>query len=235
VASNVTPSTETIQKTAADNYEKARETYNGAQEIKMQLGSMESAFRALNSSGWSSTGTGAQARLQMAKAMNSVWQTLGVQGQDLPFDPQKIAKWEELTKDSTRLGFALARTLGAREAMQIVQGAIKANPSVENSPTGARMVLNTIRQNAERQSDYFEYATKYAQSHAGDLIGAEVEFNKLNPPSLYARRAITQAQKDIPQEAIEQLRNDPSLAGAFDQYYGSKGLAAMFMGKTAAQ
>src|SRR5262249_23495998 len=144
VASTVTPSTEAIQKTAADNYEKARETYNGAQEIKMQLGSMESAFRALNSAGWSTTGNGAQARLPLAKAMNSVWQTLGSKDQDLPFDPQKIAKWEELTKDSTRLGFALARTLGAREAMQIVQGAIRANPSVENSPVGAWMVLNTI-------------------------------------------------------------------------------------------
>jgi hypothetical protein len=93
------------------------------------------------------------------------------------------------------------------------------------------MVLNTIRQNAERQSDYFEFATRYAQSHGGDLIGAEVQFNKLNPPSLYARRAIIQAQKDIPQEAIEQLRSDPSLAGAFDQHYGTKGLAAMYLGK----
>jgi hypothetical protein len=74
-----------------------------------------------------------------------------VKDQDLPFDPSTVSSWEKLTKDTTRLGFALARTLGAREAMQVVQGAINANPNVKNTPLGAKMVLNTIRQNAERQ------------------------------------------------------------------------------------
>jgi hypothetical protein len=94
------------------------------------------------------------------------------------------------------------------------------------------MVLNSIRQNAERQSDYFEYATQYAQTHGGDLVGAEVQFNKLNPPSLYARRAIVQAKRDIPQEAVEALRNDPSSAPAFDKHYGGDGLAKLFLGNT---
>ena len=235
VASSVTPSTEVLQKTAATNYEKAREAFGGAQEVQSQLTSMEDSFRKLNASGWSSTGTGAEAKLQMAKAANSIWQTLGVKDQDLPFDPSTVSSWEKLTKDTTRLGFALARTLGAREAMQVVQGAINANPNVKNTPLGAKMVLNTIRQNAERQSDYFEYATQYAQTHGGDLIGAETSFSKLNPPTLYARRAIVQAQRDIPQEAIEQLRLDPKSAPAFDQHYGTKGLANMFLGQARIQ
>jgi hypothetical protein len=134
-----------------------------------------------------------------------------------------------LEKNSTRLGFALARTLGAREAMQIVQGAIKANPGVANTPVGSRMVLNSIRQNAQRDNDYFEFATNFAQTHGGDLVGAEVAFNKANPPSLYARRAIVQAQRDIPQEAVEQLRQNPRLADAFDKHYGTAGLAKMFL------
>jgi hypothetical protein len=235
VASSVTPSTEVLQKTAATNYEKAREAFGGAQEVQSQLTSMEDSFRKLNASGWSSTGTGAEAKLQMAKAANSIWQTLGVKDQDLPFDPSTVSSWEKLTKDTTRLGFALARTLGAREAMQVVQGAINANPNVKNTPLGAKMVLNTIRQNAERQSDYFEYATQYAQTHGGDLIGAETSFSKLNPPTLYARRAIVQAQRDIPQEAIEQLRLDPKSAPAFDQHYGTKGLGNMFLGQARIQ
>jgi hypothetical protein len=164
--------------------------------------------------------------------VNGIWQTLGVKDQNLPFNPETVASWEKLTKETTRLGFGLARTLGAREAMQIVQGAIKANPNVENTPEGFRMVLNSIRQNAERQSDYFEYATQYAQTHGGDLVGAEVQFNKLNPPSLYARRAIVQAKRDIPQEAVEALRNDPSSAPAFDKHYGGDGLAKLFLGNT---
>jgi hypothetical protein len=152
-----------------------------------------------------------------------------------PFDPNTIGSSEDLQKNSTRLGFALAPTLGAREAMQIVQGAIKANPSVNNTPTGARMVLNTIRQNAERDNDYFEFATHYAQTHGGDLVGAEVDFNKVSPPSLYARRAIVQAQRDIPQEAIDQLRENPKLADAFNKHYGTSGLAKMFLPQSGVQ
>jgi len=235
VASSVTPSTETLQKTAADNYEKAREAYNGAQDVKSQLSTMEDAARQLDKSGWSTMGSGANARVALAKTVNSIWQVAGVQGQNLPFDPNAVASWEKLSKETTRLGFSLARTLGAREAMQVVQGAIKANPNAENTPLGFKMVLNTIRQNAERQSDYFEYATNYAQTHSGDLVGAEVAFNKANPPALYARRAIVQAQKDIPQEAIEHLRTDPSLSPAFDKHYGSKGLSRMFLGNTGVQ
>ncbi len=53
--------------------------------------------------------------------------------------------------------------MGAREAMQIVQGAIKANPSVQDTPKGALMVLNTIHQNAERDNDYSEFENRYAQ------------------------------------------------------------------------
>jgi hypothetical protein len=180
VASSVTPSTETLQKTAAQNYEKARESYAGSQDVQSQLATMEDSARALNKAGWSTTGTGANARLALAKTVNSLWQSAGVKDQNLPFDPNAVASWEKLQKETTRLGFSLARTLGAREAMQIVQGAIAANPNAENSPLGFKMVLNTIRQNAERQSDYFEYATRYAQDH-GSLRAPEAPFAGVTP------------------------------------------------------
>jgi hypothetical protein len=60
VASTVTPSTETLQKNAAQNYEKAREAFGGAQEVQSQLTNMENGFRKLNAAGWSSTGSGAE-------------------------------------------------------------------------------------------------------------------------------------------------------------------------------
>ena len=230
LASSVTPSTEAIQKEAVENYEKAHASYDAAQTVQEQLTSMEDAARKLNSASWSTSGTGADARLQLGKAVNTVWSVLGVKDQNLPFDPDAIASWQRLSKDTTRLGFALARTLGAREAMQVVQGAIKANPNIENTPLGFRMVLNAIRENAQRDTDYFGFATKFAQTHGGDLVGADIEFNKQNPPQLYARRAMTQARLDIPSEAIEALRHNPNQAAAFDQHYGSKGLAGMFLG-----
>jgi hypothetical protein len=208
VASSVTPSTEAIQKVVAKDYETKHEAYNAAQTVKEQLASMEAAARDLNASNWSAMGTGGDARLKLAKAANTVWSVLGAKGESLPFDPEKIASW----------------------AMQVVQGAIRANPNMENSELGFRMVLNAIRENAQRDSDSYAFATKFAQTHGGDLVGADIEFNKINPPELYARRAIAQAVRNVPQEAIEALRANPKLAPAFDKKYGGDGLAKMFLG-----
>jgi hypothetical protein len=227
--SSVTPGSLEMQKGAGEAYEDARKKYEGAQDVKRQVAVMESNFRELNSANWSTAGTGAEARLNMAKAANSIFTALGVKDEKLPFDPDKIASWESLTKESLRLGFALSRSLGAREAMQVVQSAIKANPGIQNTPLGARMVMNAIRESAQRDTDYYRFATQYG-TQRGHLVGADIEFNKVNPPELYGRRAIVQARKDIPSEAIEALRADPSKAAAFDAHYNGRGLSKMFLG-----
>jgi hypothetical protein len=227
--SSVTPSNLAMQKNAGEGYEDARKKYEGAQDVKRQVSIMEANFRELNSANWSTAGTGAEARLNMAKAANSIFTALGVKDEKLPFDPDKIASWESLTKESLRLGFALSRSLGAREAMQVVQSAIKANPGIQNTPLGARMVMNAIRESAQRDTDYYRFATQYG-TQRGHLVGADIEFNKVNPPELYGRRAIVQARKDIPSEAIEALRADPSKAAAFDAHYNGRGLSKMFLG-----
>jgi hypothetical protein len=227
--SSVTPGNLEMQRGAGEAYEDARKKYEGAQDVKRQVSIMESNFRELNSANWSTAGTGAEARLNMAKAANSIFTALGVKDEKLPFDPDKIASWESLTKESLRLGFALSRSLGAREAMQVVQSAIKANPGIQNTPLGAGMVMNAIRESAQRDTDYYRFATQYG-TQRGHLVGADIEFNKVNPPELYGRRAIVQARKDIPSEAIEALRADPSKAAAFDAHYNGRGLSKMFLG-----
>jgi hypothetical protein len=229
VTSSVTPGLLEMQKSAGEAYEDARKKYESAQDVKRQVAIMESNFRELNSANWSTAGTGAEARLNMGKAANSIFSALGVKDEKLPFDPDKIASWESLTKESLRLGFALSRSLGAREAMQVVQSAIKANPGIQNTPLGARMVMNAIRESAQRDADYYRFATQYG-TQRGHLVGADIEFNKVNPPELYGRRAIVQARKDIPSEAIEALRADPSKAAAFDAHYNGRGLSKMFLG-----
>jgi hypothetical protein len=227
--SSVTPGSLEMQKSAGGAYEDARKKYEGAQDVKRQVAIMENNFRELNSANWSTAGTGAEARLNIGRAANSIFSALGVKDEKLPFDPDKIASWESLTKESLRLGFALSRSLGAREAMQVVQSAIKANPGIQNTPLGARMVMNAIRESAQRDADYYRFATQYG-TQRGHLVGADIEFNKINPPELYGRRAIVQARKDIPSEAIEALRADPSKAAAFDAHYNGRGLSKMFLG-----
>ena len=68
-----------------------------------------------------------------------------------------------------------------------------------------------------------------AQTHGYDLVGADIAFNEANPPELYARRAIAQAVKNIPYEAIEDLRANPKLAPEFDRKYGGAGLSKMWL------
>lgn len=222
LGSSVTPGLEQIQKDTAADYVKSRDAYTGGQESKVLLASMENDLAQLNKNNWSSTGPGAQAKLQFAADWNSLMRTAGLQGAQ--FDPNTVGNWEELGKDSTRLGFALARTMGSREAAQIVQGAIGANPGIMNSPTGGKMVLNTVRQAINRQSDLYEYETNFAKQNGGDLLGADVAFNKQNPPGLYAKRAELQTKLDIPEDAVDLLKSNPTpeAIAKFDKWYGDK-------------
>lgn len=224
--SSVTPGVEALQKDAAAGYEKSRDTALASQNMKYQLNLVEHDLNKLNDQGpaWYNSGTGANGRLEFAKAINSYAAQVGM---NAPFDTAKVGAWEDLTKESTRLGFATARTLGAREAMQIVQQAITANPGMANTPAGARLVLNSIRYAAKSDTDFYNYATKFAQEHGGDLIGAQTAFYKDNPPSMYANAALAAGNAPL---HVANLKAHPETADKFDSVYG-KGTAAIILGE----
>ena len=77
------------------------------------------------------TGPYANDRLQLGKAWQDFTATVGA-----PADSE-LAKWvssgEIINKSGTRLGFELARTLGSREAQNIVQQAIATNQTLRPS------------------------------------------------------------------------------------------------------
>jgi hypothetical protein len=165
------------------------------------------------------------------KALNS----LLVAGGFNPIGADVIGNAEELSKLTTRLGFALSATLGSREAQQIVKQAIEANPSINNTPAGRKYILasmdaaiNRDRESAQFTSDY------YRKWHT--TAGADVEFNKLNPLEKYVTQAgVASAppefQKPIAlQNAIKRLRehsNDPEVVKKFNQIY--HGTASYFL------
>lgn len=218
------PAQTTIQNDNAKDFNTVKTNAESAQQVLQRLPIMDHAIDDLNKSGLTSTGTGAQARLSFAKAFNSLETTVGLTPS---FDPQKIASWEDLNKESTRMGFELAKSLGSREAAMIVNSAIQAVPNAENTAAGAKLVSSSLRQAAQRQVDMYQFQSNWADQHAGQTQGADIAFNKQNPPDMYAKKAVSAI---IPPAAAALLKQHPDLKGQFDAKYGD-GMADFMMGQ----
>lgn len=204
-------------------FKKAGEDYQAAQGILGNLDYMDNSLETMNKSGYFSTGAGAKTRIEAAKGINTIAQVLGAP----PIaNPDKIASAEEFNKQTTNMGFNLAKTLGSREAQMIVQQATNSVPSMNNTYLGGRLVSSSLRQGAQRQMDYYEFMQDYAQGHDGNTMGADVAFNKANPISNYVTTAQVNA---IPEISRTRLMQDPSLSDMFDKTYGS-GMAKKVLG-----
>jgi hypothetical protein len=214
-----------MQKTILpEQYKTAAANYQAANNMMGQLDMMDHNVELLNQAGWSSTGTGAQTKMSVFKGLNSLATSAGF---GAPFDPAKIASWEDFNKESTRMGFELAKTLGSREAMMIVQQAVAAVPNADNTYLGARVVSSSLRQAAQRQSDYYEFLNDFAAKHGGNTFGADIAFNKQNPVGNYTKTAIANA---IPQGAKDLLLSAPDKYKAdFEAKYGP-GVARFVLG-----
>jgi hypothetical protein len=204
--------------------EKAKDDYDSAQGVKLQLDQMQHALQALPASGLLSQGPGVNARTAFAKSANQVLQTIGLQPY---FDPNAIGSVEELNKLTTRLGFDLARSLGSREAGFIVNQAVAAVPGAENTKAGAQRIMASLDAVAQRQADYYGFIQKWAQRTGGDVTGADQYFNQVNPPQKYVDRALISV---APQTDIAAVQKDPRLATRFDQKYG-QGLSRYVLGQ----
>ena len=205
-------------------FEEAQKDYQAAQSQNFSLDMIDHAVELLNQSGWSSTGSGAALKLDAMKGLNSVATSVGL---GTPFDASKISNFEDLNKEATRMGFALAKTLGSRESQMIVQQAVSAVPNANNTYMGARLVSSSLRQAAQRNMDYYEYLQNFAMQHGGTTMGADIAFNKANPVGTYTDKAILTA---VPPAAIDYLKKNPMSAPLFDQQFGKKGLANMVLG-----
>lgn len=224
IQSGLNPARKQIQEDNAKDFNTVKTNAESAQQVLQRLPIMDHAIDDLNKSGLTSTGTGAQARLSFAKAFNSLETTVGLTPS---FDPQKIASWEDLNKESTRMGFELAKSLGSREAAMIVNSAIQAVPNAENTAAGAKLVSSSLRQAAQRQVDMYQFQSNWADQHAGQTQGADIAFNKQNPPDMYAKKAVSAI---IPPAAAALLKQHPDLKGQFDAKYG-EGMADFMMGQ----
>lgn len=176
---------------AKDLIDKQQPLYETANQALASSAIIDQDMRGLQNSGLLSMGAGAQARLDIAKHINSMQQVMGVQDQSLMFDPAKVADAEGFNKEALRLGFADARSLGAREGQQVVEQSIKANPGLQSSQLGGQMLNSIIAEKAQRQKDLFEYKQQQLQQGI-DPLQAETDFNKQYSGINYVRRAMSQ-------------------------------------------
>lgn len=188
------PGQEEIVKQLANNYgDEGKKAYQSAIS---GLGSMEFIDRDINQlgpTGFQSMGEGADARNQLVKDMNSI---AGAAGITAPFDPNKIASWEDFRKETTLLGMKGLASIfgGSREAASIITTSIHAVPNTENSFVGAKLLTNSFKEAFQREVDLRNFETNWVQSHGGNLTGAQESFNQAFPTQAYSWRAISKIQ-----------------------------------------
>lgn len=199
-----------------------------AYDQQYRLDEMERQFDSLPQKGFLEAGPGAAARTDLAKTANSMVTFLG--GKPI-FDPDDVAAAETLAKDSTRLGFATANAIGSEPAGFIVNQAVKANPSMENSPQAFKRIVSGLREATHYEQDRLTFLQNYLNRY-GTLSGADTLFRKLNPPEAYAKRAVIST---IDKEDLAYLRKLPKdkikkQKAAIDKEYG-EGTTAILIGE----
>jgi hypothetical protein len=207
-------------------FEESRKAFHGAQAVKTQLDTIDNDIKTLGPN-W--MGTGANERAGLARSYNTMFGFLPTEVQQAlggPMDPEKLASWESFNKSSQKLGFALAKELGSREAMQIVQAATASVPNAEQTYWGARLVSAGMRQAAQRDEDFHKFVVQRMRS-GQSTIDAEIIFNQQHPISEYVKKASSTVP---PQKAIDYLRANDTRQNRkyFDQTYGDGAVIGVF-------
>lgn len=94
-----------------------------------------------------------------------------------------------MNKSSTRLGFDMARTQGAREAVQVIQFALSANPNMLNTKEGALKLTDLLDKTAEWNVDRQDYAGKYLMKNR-HLVDFDAWHNGAHPVQQYTSQAV---------------------------------------------
>lgn len=112
---------------------------------------------------------------------------------------EKAGNIEAIRKMQTQLGFAMARTLGTREAMQVIQQAMSTNPGLGMTLYGQMNVLYGLRALNDRAIDRYNFVKKWqSKSHYYQTAGAEDYFdNAVGPVDHYLNRSNAMRDLDI--------------------------------------
>jgi hypothetical protein len=151
--------------------------------------------------------------------------------------PATVGSVEQINKLANTLAFALARTLGSREAVQIVQQARNSVPSADVSPAGARYILQNLRAGIAMDRDYYNGLQNWASSnlfYGNSIKGFDDWFAATHPAQMYAMRAAALAARDdndkpIDREALDLLKTNPGQVDKFERHFHTPGLGRYYL------
>ena len=189
--------TKVIEGAGQNFTDEGRKAYDAAITGLASVQYMDRAFDEMaKGGGWEVPGTAVNARLGIAKGINTLAQVLGTAPDKLLFDQNKIGTWEDFNKESKRAGMQLINQMfGAqRESQMVFQAGAQAVPNAENTPQGGKLVLRSLEQTMYREVDRRNFETNWFNEHQGNLVGANEAFNSTYPPQLYSQRAISTVQ-----------------------------------------
>lgn len=189
------PRRQQVQMDALKNFqgEHSVKAFEGAQNGLASMEFIRSGLDTLGPTGFLSTGSGADVRNELARRINTA---AGIAGLEPLFDPGKVAAWEDIKKESTRMGMTALSALfgGNREAASIVQTSISSVPTAANSYEGAKLLVAAYENGFQRVIDERNFIASKLQSGNYDLSTAKEEFNQQFPAKQYAMRAISAAK-----------------------------------------
>lgn len=167
---------------AAKQYEETAAAAKASVSVQAQLGSMKS----LLDQGKLITNAAGPAREEIAGWLSAAGLSDDATRQLTGIDSSAAAVYN---KEGFRLGASLSRTLGAREAAQIVQQAIKANPNMATTVQGNKMVIDLLSQAAQHDIDAQTYSDAFFNKN-GHYVGAQGWFNQNHPVAEYTSKVI---------------------------------------------
>jgi hypothetical protein len=160
--------------------------FDNAQQALGSLDYMDHAYDQMRSTGgFLVPGTGAAFRGAFAKAVNTMAQITNVTP---PFDPQTVSSIEDFNKESNKLGvMTTSLMLGQqREAAQTIQTMINTVPGVNNTYLGGKLIIDSLRAQAQRVIDERNFVNEYQARNGGTLLGGQEAFNREHPALQYA-------------------------------------------------
>lgn len=117
------------------------------------------------------------------KGVNSALSTIG-----LPqIDPDKVASAEELNKIVIQMASNATKQLGSREAAQVFEKQIAAQPGIGMTQGGAQGIINTMRMTNQRSLDQADAYGKYGFQNEATF---RPQFEKENPSNNYSQKAL---------------------------------------------
>jgi len=201
--------------------------YEAAQQSKEQLATMSNSLNNLAANATLHPGEMSKYRIQYAKTINDIANTLDPNGEHLR--DNDLASSDAMQKAGTRLGFALSKTLGSREAAQVVQQAIGSNPNQTLSTQSNKLLISLLNNSADRMIG--RYQAGYGAIRSGGLSQDAIQsYDKAHPEQEFVDKAYVQSGTPIkgkfeppPAPALQLLQqhsSDPKVIQQFNQKYG---------------